>query len=98
MMAKPMKALEVHYPTMIQFSIISKSRCDIFITIQSKWLAVEIKYCSPFGIINSSRYLPLLGESSLHHILEGNSQESVNIQYLRDATKMYEHLIWETVN
>lgn len=92
-----METLELHYPT-IQFSKISKRRCDIFITIESKWLTVKIKYCSPFGIINSSRYLPLLGECPFRHILEGNSQENESIQYLRDTTKMYEQLIWETVN
>ena len=40
-----------------------------------------------------ARYLPVLGESPLCHILEDNLQENVGIRYLRDAAKVYENLV-----
>ena len=48
----------------------------------------NIKFISSRHRVISSIYLPLLGESSLHHILEGNPQENVCIQYLRGTTKI----------
>ena len=54
----------------------------------------ELHYPMIQFLIILDGYLPLLVESSLRHIVDGNSQENGYIQYLRGTAKMYEHFIY----